>query len=89
MSNWPDSWKTLEHGVRTGRYTDAEFAKLEHEKLWSRAWQMAARLDEIPNTGDYTVYDIGHQSVIVVRVDDRYDKGLLQCLSTPRYCACS
>lgn len=69
MSDWPESWKTLAHGVRSGRYTDPEFAKLEHEKLWSSAWQMAARLDEIPNTGDYTVYDIGHQSVIVLRVD--------------------
>lgn len=69
MSNWPENWKTLDHGIRTGRYTDPEFAKLEHEKLWSRAWQMAARLDEVPNPGDYTVYDIGHQSVIVLRVD--------------------
>ncbi len=66
---WPDSWKTLEHGIRTGRYTDPEFARIEHEKLWSRVWQMAARLDEIPEPGDYSVYDIGHQSVLVVRVD--------------------
>jgi nitrite reductase/ring-hydroxylating ferredoxin subunit len=69
MNNWPDSWKTLEHGVRSGRYTDAEFTKLEHEKLWSRAWQMAARLDEVPNQGDFTVYEIGNESVMIVRVD--------------------
>ncbi len=67
--NWPDSWKTLEHGIRTGRYTDPAFAKLEHEKLWSRTWQMAARLDEVPQQGDYTVYEIGHESVMIVRVD--------------------
>lgn len=69
MGNWPEQWKTLDHGIRSGRYTDPEFAKLEHEKLWLKAWQMAARLDEVPNPGDYTVYEIGHQSVMVVRVD--------------------
>ncbi len=70
MENWPESWKTLEHGIRSGRYTDPEFAKLEHQKLWSKAWQMAARLDEVPQKGDYTVYEIGHESVMVVRVDE-------------------
>jgi phenylpropionate dioxygenase-like ring-hydroxylating dioxygenase large terminal subunit len=69
MKKWPESWRTLEHGIRSGRYIDPEFARLEHEKLWSRVWQMAARLDEVPQPGDYTVYEIGDQSVIVVRVD--------------------
>jgi phenylpropionate dioxygenase-like ring-hydroxylating dioxygenase large terminal subunit len=68
--DWPASWKTLEHGIRSGRYTDPEFARLEFEKLWSKAWQMAARLDEVPEPGDYTVYEIGDESVIVVRVDE-------------------
>ncbi len=66
---WPASWQTLEHGIRSGRYTDPEFARLEQEKLWRRVWQAAARLDEVPEPGDYTVYDIGHESVIIVRVD--------------------
>jgi phenylpropionate dioxygenase-like ring-hydroxylating dioxygenase large terminal subunit len=67
--NWPDSWKLLEHGIRSGRYTDPAFARLEFEKLWSKVWQAAVRLDEIPAPGDFTTYDIGDQSVIVVRVD--------------------
>ncbi|GAB3104224.1 Rieske 2Fe-2S domain-containing protein [Aestuariicella hydrocarbonica] len=68
--DWPDSWLTLEHGIRSGRYTDPEFAKLEHEKLWLNVWQMAARLDEIPKPGDHTVYEIGNQSVLLVRNED-------------------
>ena len=67
--NWPSSWQTLPHGIRSGRYTDPEFTRLEYEQLWSRVWQMAARLDEVPEPGDYTVYEIGRQSVIIVRVD--------------------
>jgi phenylpropionate dioxygenase-like ring-hydroxylating dioxygenase large terminal subunit len=66
---WPDSWLTLSHGIRSGRYTDPAFARLEHDKLWSRVWQAAARLDEIPAPGDFTTYDIGDQSVMLVRVD--------------------
>src|SRR5712691_8793046 len=67
--SWPDSWQVLTHGIRSGRYTDPAFAQLEYEKLWSRVWQVAARLDEIPAAGDYTTYDIGDQSVLIVRVD--------------------
>ena len=51
------------------RYYDAEFFELERELLWPRVWQMACRLEEIPNPGDYVVYDNLDQSVIVVRVD--------------------
>ncbi len=68
---WPDSWLTLDHGIRSGRYTDPAFAQLEHDKLWLRVWQAAARLDEIPRPGDHTVYDIGNQSALLVRVDDK------------------
>jgi phenylpropionate dioxygenase-like ring-hydroxylating dioxygenase large terminal subunit len=67
---WPSSWNTLDHGISTGRYIDPQFARLEYEKLWSRVWQAAARLDEVPNQGDFTTYNIGDQSVLVVRVDE-------------------
>jgi Rieske 2Fe-2S family protein len=51
------------------RYFDPEFYALERERLWSRVWQMACRLEEIPNPGDYSVYDIFDQSIIITRVD--------------------
>lgn len=68
---WPDNWRLLSngHGARKGRYTDPEFTRLEYERMWSKVWQFAARLDEIPEAGDFTTYDIGDQSVIVLRVD--------------------
>jgi phenylpropionate dioxygenase-like ring-hydroxylating dioxygenase large terminal subunit len=68
-SEWPRHWSTLSHGIATGRYTDPAFAKLEFERLWSKVWQAAARVDEVPEPGDYTVYEIGDQSVLIVRVD--------------------
>ena len=35
------------------RYYDPEFYAMENELLWPRVWQMACRLAEIPNPGDY------------------------------------
>jgi phenylpropionate dioxygenase-like ring-hydroxylating dioxygenase large terminal subunit len=52
------------------RYFDAEFYALEAEQLWPRVWQMACRLEEIPNPRDFATYEILDQSVIVVREDD-------------------
>ena len=66
---WPARWRTSAHSISSGRYIDPDFAALEFERLWSRVWQAAARLDEIPEAGDYTVYEIGDQSVLLVRVD--------------------
>jgi len=40
---------------------------LEVEKLWSRVWQLACLEEEIPNVGDYHVYDIASLSFLIVR----------------------
>ncbi len=69
-SQWPLKWQTRPTGLGVGRYTDPEFARLEFDKLWSSVWQVAARVDEIPQTGDYTTYKIGDQSILLVRVDE-------------------
>lgn len=52
------------------RYYDPEFFELEKKKFWPRVWQMACRLEEIPNPGDYAEYEIFDQSIIVVRRED-------------------
>ena len=52
------------------RYYDPEFFRLETEQLWSRVWQMACRLEEIPNPYDFAEYQILDQSVLVVRRED-------------------
>jgi phenylpropionate dioxygenase-like ring-hydroxylating dioxygenase large terminal subunit len=68
-TEWPPSWNTMPHGISVGRYIDPGFQKLEYEKLWSKVWQIAIRVDEIPEVNDYTVYEIGDQSVLLVRAD--------------------
>ncbi len=53
--------------VPAEQYFSKEFHDLEVEKVWSRVWQMACHEDDIPEVGDYTLYDIAHLSFLVVR----------------------
>ena len=52
------------------RYFDPEFYRAEVELLWPRVWQMACRLEEIPEPGDFAEYEILDQSVIVLRTEN-------------------
>jgi len=44
-----------------------EFHRLEMDRVWPKVWQVACRLEEIPKVGDYVNYEIGHESILVVR----------------------
>ena len=49
------------------RYYDPAFFEEERQKLWPHVWQMACRLEEIPEIGDYVEYTIFEKRVIVMR----------------------
>ena len=55
--------------VPAEQYYSKAFHDLEVEKVWKRVWQMACHEDDIPDVGDYLVYDISHLSFLVVRTD--------------------
>jgi nitrite reductase/ring-hydroxylating ferredoxin subunit len=52
------------------RYYDPDFFQMEVDHLWSRVWQMACRLEEIPEANDFVEYEILDQSIVVVRTAD-------------------
>jgi phenylpropionate dioxygenase-like ring-hydroxylating dioxygenase large terminal subunit len=52
------------------RYTSADFARLEWERMWTRVWLLAGRESDAPAPGDYFTFDIGPESVLVVRQPD-------------------
>ncbi len=56
--------------VRKERYFDPDFYQMEVERLWPRVWQMACRLEEIPQAHDVVEYEILDQSIVVLRTDD-------------------
>lgn len=47
--------------------SSAAFARFEEERLWPYVWQIACRLEEIPNVGDFVTYEVVDDSIIVVR----------------------
>jgi len=53
--------------IPAARYYDEEFFRFEKERLWPHVWQLAARLDQIPDLGDWTEYQIFEKSILVVR----------------------
>jgi len=49
------------------RYYSREFMEKEGKHLWPRVWLLAGVTSDIPEEGDYTVFDIGGESIIIVR----------------------
>ncbi|MFM7535715.1 MAG: aromatic ring-hydroxylating oxygenase subunit alpha [Acidimicrobiales bacterium] len=56
--------------VSIDRYISREWHDKEVKRLWTRAWQYACREEEIPEPGDYYVYEITRWSFLVVRQPD-------------------
>ncbi len=48
-------------------YISADYARAEQDRLWRKVWLQAGRIEDIPATGDFITYDIGPDSVILVR----------------------
>ena len=48
-------------------YISPEYAQAEGDKLWSKVWLHAGRVEEIPNVGDYLTFDVGADSILIVR----------------------
>ena len=60
------------HGLGTEdvsreRYFSKDWHDREVEKIWRKTWQMVCRVEDIPNVGNHLVYEIVHDSLIVVR----------------------
>lgn len=48
-------------------YIEPGIMALEWEKVWSRCWLFAGLANDIPEPGDYFVYELGRESVVVLR----------------------
>lgn len=52
------------------RYTSPDFARSEWERMWTRVWLLAGRESDIAAAGDYFTFEIGLESILVVRQRD-------------------
>jgi phenylpropionate dioxygenase-like ring-hydroxylating dioxygenase large terminal subunit len=53
--------------ISVERYVSKDWHDAEIDRVWRKTWQVACRVEEIPEVGDYIVYDIVDDSLIVVR----------------------
>jgi phenylpropionate dioxygenase-like ring-hydroxylating dioxygenase large terminal subunit len=53
--------------VSAERYYSKTWHDHEVDKVWRKCWQLACREEHIPNVGDHVVYEIVHDSLIVIR----------------------
>lgn len=66
-------------------FVSREYAEAEADKLWAKVWQAACRVEELPKVGDYVTYDIGDESIILVRSPDETIRGFYNvCLHRGR-----
>ena len=61
----------FEAELSSDRYTCPDFMKLEWEKIWTQCWLFAGLESDIKEVGDFFVYDIGRESIIVTRNEDK------------------
>lgn len=59
--------------ISSDNYLSKDFAAREKAALWPRTWQVACREEEIPNPGDYIVYDVADETIVVVRTRDGFN----------------
>ncbi len=62
-----DLGKPLTYG--TEAFLSPDYAKDEPDMLWAKVWQMAGRLEDIPEPGDFITYEIAGESIIIIRKD--------------------
>lgn len=58
------------HRVARSEYVDPAFAAREREALWPRVWYLAGRVEEVPESGDFIVYEGPISSILIIRDDE-------------------
>jgi Rieske 2Fe-2S family protein len=64
------------HGLPRPFYHEELLYKAEMDGIWRRGWLFAGHSCQIPNPGDYFLYEVDGDSVILVRQDDGQVKAL-------------
>jgi Rieske 2Fe-2S family protein len=58
------------HALAREFQTDPEVYRLDLERIWRRGWLFAGHTCEVKRPGDYFVFDLDTDSIIVIRGDD-------------------
>jgi phenylpropionate dioxygenase-like ring-hydroxylating dioxygenase large terminal subunit len=53
--------------IPVGEYVSPEFHQREIDAIWTKLWQMACRMEDLPEVGDTVLYDIADRTLLLVR----------------------
>lgn len=71
MTSSRNGWSPTGDGrVPKTRYVSADFLRLELERVFANTWLLAGAAADVDQAGGYFTFEIGDESVIVVRSDD-------------------
>ena len=51
------------------RYVSTDWLATEYERVWGRAWLFACLERDLAEPGDYRVFNIGNESILITRTD--------------------
>ena len=57
--------------LSSNRYTSNDFMNTEWEKIWTQSWLFAGLESDLKEVGDFFVYDIGRESIIITRNENK------------------
>lgn len=57
------------------RYFSPEFMQAEWDKVWTKTWQLVARVDDFAEPGAFFVHELGKESFLFVKGDDHEIRG--------------
>lgn len=52
------------------KYFTPEYMEAEWQRLWSRTWNIAGRVNDLARPGDYFLFELGRESFIITRTRD-------------------
>src|SRR5476649_1268906 len=70
-----DPRNALPHALPAWVYNHAELTRLELERVLMPSWQIVCHVNSIPKPGDYETFDLGPESVMVLRDRDGSIRG--------------
>ena len=79
-NSYPDGFPQIPD-LSGKRYTDEEFFELEFSNIFLRSWLMIFREDEIPNPGDFRIFDKLQRDIVVVRQKNKSIKAFFNTCS--------
>ena len=53
--------------VPSDAYVQPRYVEIEEQKLWPRVWLLACREEELEKVGDFVTFDIGKESILIVK----------------------